>query len=104
MVENVRPSMAKADLYQVENGDLTLEQARELSGELVTAVLHDTDSALKAYGDKAQVSRWKKGTENPNLARLLQKADARRAMAKALLRSVGGVRVLVTFEFEEKVG
>ena len=101
-LESVQPVPAKAVLKPVETrGDLTLEQAELLAGAIVTAVLDDTKAALKEYGAPAQVWRWKQGEENPNLARLLQKVEARKAMARAILRSVPRVRERVVFEIEE---
>lgn len=101
LVESPRPTQAKADLHSVENRDLTLAEAQALAGHIVADVLHETDSELKEFGDKSQVGRWKRGTENPNLAKLIQRADARRAMAKALLRTVPRVRGYTVFEIEE---
>lgn len=88
-------------IHQVDAGDLTLDHAKVLAGQIVSTVLHDTDSPLKEFGDKSQVGRWTRGEENPILARLIQRRDARKAMAKALLRSCDGVRERTVFEFEE---
>jgi hypothetical protein len=82
--------------------DLTLDEARALVGKVVADVIGDTRAALKEFGDKGAVSRWKDGKENPNLARLIASVDARKAMAKALLRSCGEcVRERTVFEIEE---
>ena len=102
-VETVHPAMVKANLHSVETRDLTLEEARLLAGQIVADVLHDTDTYLKEYGDKSQVGRWKRGEENPNLAKLIQRAEARKAMAKALLRTVPRTRERTVFEIEEAV-
>lgn len=75
------------DLNKVENGELPLELAQKLAGELVTAVLNETQLPMKALGDKGAVGRWTTGKENPNLARLIQRTDARKVMAKRLLDS-----------------
>lgn len=97
---------SEGDLNAVESReivrDLTLDEAKTLAGELVRAVIKGTDAALKQYGDKGQVSRWCAGSENPNLARLIQSMDARKVMAKALLRTCGDcVRERTVFEIEE---
>ncbi len=94
------------DLNAVENveisRDLSLDQAKALSGQIVSEVLKATDAPAKAYGDKGAVSRWRAGAENPNLAKLIQTAEARKAMAKVLLRSCGEcVRERTVFEIEE---
>lgn len=101
-VENVKPRQAKADLHSVEKRDLTLDEAKALAGEIVADVLHDTDSQLKEFGDKSQVARWKRGEENPNLAKLIQRVDARKAMVKALLKTVPRARARWVVEIKEE--
>lgn len=93
-------SGSEGPLNPVENGDLPIEAAKELTGAIVSAVLHDTRSQLKEFGDKGAVGRWTTGKENPNFARLIQSADARKAMAKALLRTVPGVEIEETFRIK----
>jgi hypothetical protein len=79
-------------IQKVDNA-LSLEQARGLAADIVAAVIAESGESLKAFGDPSQVKRWTQG-ENPNLARLIQKTDGRKAMAKALLKSCDDVEVL----------
>lgn len=82
--------------------ELTLDAAKALVGRVVSDVIRETDAALKEFGDKGAVSRWCQGKENPNLARLIQSTEARKAMAKSLLRSCGEcVKERTVFEIEE---
>ena len=91
----------EAVLHKVENDDLPLEKAKELAGEIVRAVLKDTDATAKEFGDKSQVGRWARGLENPNLAKLIASTERRKAMARALLKSCGGVKRREVWEIEE---
>lgn len=96
----------RPNLNPVENvdfpRDLTLDEAKALSGHVVREVMKALDAPAKAFGDKGAVSRWCAGTENPNLAKLIQSVEGRKAMAKSLLRSCGDcVRERVVFEIEE---
>jgi hypothetical protein len=91
---------SEGPLHKVETGDLPLEAAKQLAGAIVADVLHDTRAVAKEYGDRSAVGRWTRGEENPNLARLIQTAAARKAMAKALLKSLPDVEHTETFKFK----
>lgn len=88
----------EGDVNAVDTGELSLETAKELAGQIVAATVEG--APLKAVGDKGQVSRWKQG-ENPNFARLIASSDRRKAMAKALLKTCKGVRLREVYEIEE---
>ncbi|MGP1666192.1 MAG: helix-turn-helix domain-containing protein [Rhodanobacter sp.] len=66
-LEAVRPSMAKADLKEVENRDFRSEigaalvRMRMLVGETADQVARELGK------DPAQISRWEKGSERPAL-------------------------------------
>jgi hypothetical protein len=86
-------SEGESHIQKVDTRDLSLEKARGLAADIVSAVITESGAPLKAYGDPSQVKRWTQG-ENPNLARLLQKTEGRKAMAKALLKSCDDVEVV----------
>jgi hypothetical protein len=91
----LRPEVDDAvcgDLHKVER-DLSIEAAKALVGRVVANTLRLTGTLLKELGDKSQVGRWKRGEENPNLARLIQREDVRRAFALELLATCDGVEV-----------
>jgi hypothetical protein len=94
MLLNRVDGSARSEVNDVDSSDLSMEIAQQLAGELVTCVLHTTKTPPKEWGDKGQVSRWASGQSNPNLARLIQKSDGRKAMAKRLLESCEDVEVL----------
>lgn len=87
---------------EVDTGELSMELAQKLAGELVCAVLHETQMPMKALGDKGLVSRWASGEQNPNLAKLIQRQDARKSMAKALLKSCDDYDVIEEFRVVPK--
>lgn len=94
-----RKRIANPEPVDLNAVEMSLEQARILAGQIVTAAMGGTP--LKTIADKGQVSRWCAGAENPNLAKLIASAERRKAMAKALLRSCRGVRVREVIEIEE---
>ena len=90
------------DVNAVDTGELPLEIARELAGQIVAATVEG--DPLKAVGDKGQVSRWKTG-ENPNLARLIASEARRKRMAKALIESCEGLELREEWRVvERKIG
>ena len=103
-VEKAPICEACADLHSVEELELPLDDARALVGRVVANTLRLTGSFLKEFGDKSQVGRWKRGEENPNLARLAQREAVRRAFALELLATCAGVEVSTHVHVRRRVG
>lgn len=89
---------------RIQKLDMSLEEAKSRVGRAVKAAIRRSDASLKDFGDPSQVNRWTLG-ENPNVARLFQRADTRREFIRALAEEDGAARVRMSIDFDvERVG
>ena len=85
-LEDVRPSMAKAEFNKVEHRDFRAEIGRAVQQALSIAGWSQKEAAGELGVDTAQVARWIAGTERPQMDRLFAIEALRWPLIQALAR------------------
>lgn len=88
-LEDVRPSMAKADLTSVETAHFQSEIGRCVQRAISILGWSNKEAAGEMGIDPAQLSRWIAGTERPQLDRLFRVAALRQPLVIALAALAG---------------
>lgn len=95
-LENVTPTMAKADLMKVENRDFREVIGRSIQRALSLAGWSQKEAAGKIGREPAQIARWIAGTERPQFDALFAVEELRQPLVIALAQAIDDSGVVVT--------
>lgn len=100
-LDDVRTSMAKADIKKVEKREFRSEIGRAIGRGLALAGHTQKEAAGVIGVDQGQMARWIAGTERPHLDRLFAVPEYREPLCVALAQ-MSGADVHTHVEFKKK--